>query len=62
MKRKELKQIAKKLAEQEKIIHTSTDEATVKAAQEQIFILCSKVNSLDDIAIVDEMVQEFLTL
>ena len=61
MKRKELKNLAKKIANQERIAQTSNDPAEVKRAQNEIMKLCGCVQSLEDITIIDEMVAELLT-
>lgn len=61
MKHKELKQIAEKIAKFEIIIQQNEDRATVKKAQEEIVNLSGKVHDLEDMAIIDEMVQEILT-
>lgn len=60
MKKKELKNLAKKIANAEYIIQTSSDEKEIKRAQMEIMTLSGHVNSLEDIEIIDEMVQEFL--
>ena len=60
MKKKELKNLAEKIAKQEVIIQTSKDSAEVQAAQEEIMRLSSRVHDLQDIDIIDEMVQDLL--
>ena len=60
MKRKELKNLAKKIANAEYIIQTSSDEKEIKRAQMEIMTLSGHVDSLEDIEIIDELVQEFL--
>ena len=60
MKRKELKNIAKKIAKAELIIQTSEDPAAVKRAQQEVMELCGQALSLEDMTIIDEMVQEIL--
>ena len=60
MKKKELKNLAKKIAEAEYIIQTSEDKEDIVAAQNTILHLTSKVAmDLEDMTIVDELVQEF---
>lgn len=60
MKKKELKNLAKKIAEAEYIIQTSEDKEDIIAAQNTILHLTSKVAmDLEDMTIVDELVQEF---
>lgn len=60
MKRKELKNLAKKIAQAEHIIQTSDNQDEIQQAQMEIMTLSSHVDSLDDITIIDEMVQELL--
>lgn len=60
MKRKELKNLAKKIAQAEHIIQTSDNQDEIQWAQMEIMTLSSHVDSLDDITIIDEMVQELL--
>ena len=60
MKKKEQKALAQKIAKYELIVQTSTDKKQVRDAQDKIIELSGKVESLDDIAAIDEMVQEIL--
>ena len=60
MKTKELKNLAKKIANAELVVQTSEDPQAVCKAQNQIMELSSHVHSLDDITAIDEMVQEIL--
>lgn len=60
MKRKELKNLAKKIAQAEHIIQTSDNQDEIQRAQMEIMTLSSHVDSIDDITIIDEMVQELL--
>lgn len=60
MKRKELKNLAKKIAQAEHIIQTSDNQDEIQRAQIEVMTLSSHVDSLDDITIIDEMVQELL--
>lgn len=60
MKQKELKNLAKKIAKYEFIIQTSDDSKAVRDAQDAIMELSGKVNSLEDIMIIDELVQEYI--
>lgn len=60
MKRKELKNLAKKIAQAEHIVQTSDNQDEIQHAQMEIMTLSSHVDSLDDITIIDEMVQELL--
>lgn len=61
MKRKELKNLAKKIAEAEYIIQTSDDSKAVSKAENEIIELSGKATSLEDMMIIDEMVQEILS-
>ena len=60
MKKKEQKALAQKIAKYELIIQTSQDKKQVRDAQDKIIELSGKVESLDDIAAIDDMVQEIL--
>ena len=60
MKKKELKELAKKIAKCEFIIQTSSDKKAIVRAQDDIMSLSGRVESLDDITIIDEMVQDIL--
>lgn len=61
MKKKELKNLAKKIADAEYIIQTSDDKKKVAKAQQEIFELSRHVESLDDMTAIDELVQEILS-
>lgn len=61
MKKKDLKILAKKIAEAEYIIQTSQDQKEVAKAQDTIFELSKKAMSFEDMTIIDEMVQEILS-
>ena len=60
MKKKEQKALAQKIAKYELIVQTSDDKKRVREAQDKIIELSGKVETLDDIAAIDEMVQEIL--
>lgn len=60
MKKKEQKALAQKIAKYELIVQTSQDKKQVRDAQDKIIELSGKVESLDDIAAIDEIVQEIL--
>ena len=60
MKQKELKNLAKKIAKFELIIQQSDDMAERAKAEAAIMELSGKVNSLEDIVIIDELVQEYI--
>jgi short-subunit dehydrogenase involved in D-alanine esterification of teichoic acids len=61
MKKKELKSLAKRIAEAELIIQTSTDKKEINDAKWKIMDLSNQAIDLEDIAILDEMVQEILS-
>ena len=61
MKRKELKNLAEKIAKQEYIIQTSNDNVAVQAAQEEIMRISIRVHDFQDIDLIDEMVQDLLS-
>lgn len=60
MKKKEQKALAQKIAKYELIVQTSDDKKQVRDAQDKIIELSGKVETLDDIAAIDELVQEIL--
>ena len=60
MKKKEQKALAQKIAKYELIVQTSDDKKQVRVAQDKIIELSGKVETIDDIAAIDEMVQEIL--
>ena len=60
MKKKEQKALAQKIAKYELIIQTSDDKQRIRDAQDKIMDLSGRVETLDDIAAIDEMVQEIL--
>lgn len=61
MKKKELKNLAKKVADYEYIIQTSNDSYEKNKAQDEIMRLSSMVHSFEDLDVMDEMVQEILS-
>ena len=60
MKKKELKNLAKKIAKYELILQNSMDTKEKEQAQNEIMKLTSEVHSFEDIDLLDEMIQEFL--
>ena len=60
MKKKEIKNLAQKIAKYERIIQTSDDKKLVRQAEEEIMKLSSSVDSLDDMVAIDELVMELL--
>lgn len=60
MKRKELKNLAKKIAKAEYILQ-HTDDLKIKAkAEAEIMELSGHVSSIEEMTIIDEMVQDLL--
>ena len=60
MKKKEQKALAQKIAKYELIVQTSNDKKRIHDAQDKIMELSGHVETLDDMAAIDEMVQEIL--
>lgn len=60
MKKKELKNLAEKIAKCEYVIENSKDTSAISAAQEEIMRLSSKVHDFQDIDTIDELVQSLL--
>lgn len=60
MKRKELKELAKKIAKAELIIQHNEDSKQVQQAKDEIMKLSGHVDSLEDIMLMDEFVQDIL--
>lgn len=60
MKRKELKKLAKRLAELELIIEHSDDHEERLRAQNEVLDISSRVVSIEDMLALDEMTQEIL--
>lgn len=60
MKKKEIKNLANKIAKFERIIQTSDDKEAIKQAEEEIMKVSSSVKSLEDMMAIDEMVLELL--
>lgn len=61
MKKKELKNLAQRITEQERILQdTSITSDERREAENNIFLLASKVTSLEDMDLLDEYIQELL--
>ena len=60
MKRKELKNFAKQIVEAEKIIEANQDKQKVYQAQQKVMDITNRLDSLDDILLLDELVQEIM--
>ena len=61
MKKKELKNLAEKIAKYEYIVENSNDQAEISTAQEEIMRLSSKVHNFEDLDQLDELIQSILT-
>lgn len=61
MKKKELKNLAQKIAKAERVIQSLDSTTADKSkAEQEIMTLSSHVDKLEDMIIIDEMVQEIL--
>lgn len=60
MKKKELKNLAKKIASCEYVLQTSNDGYERDQARDEIMKISSGIHSFGDLDIIDEMVQELL--
>ncbi len=60
MKKKEIKNLAQKIAKYERIIQTSDDKKAIAQAEEEIMKVSSSVHSLEDMMAIDELVLELL--
>lgn len=60
MNKKELKNLAKKIAKYEKIIQTTEDAKERRNAENEIMKLTSSVKSFDDLMTLDEIIQDIL--
>ena len=56
MKKKELKEIANKIAKAERTIATSSDKQEIANAKAQIFEMSSKITDPEDFIKIDELV------
>ena len=60
MTKKELKKIAKELARLEHILNTTDDSEVRYRTEQEIFIMANKVEDLEDMVMLDEMVMTLL--
>lgn len=60
MKRKELKNLAKKIAKAEMIMQNSSDAAEIGRAQQEIMDLSSKVSNIEEMIELDDLIQEII--
>ena len=61
MKKKELKTLAKRIADAEFIIQTSADKKEINKAKNSIMELSNHDIDLEDMIILDELVQDILS-
>ena len=61
MKKKELKTLARRIADAEFIIQTSADKKEINKAKNSIMELSNHAIDLEDMIILDEMVQDILS-
>lgn len=60
MTKKELKKLAKELARLERIVKTTEDSEARYRAEQEIMTLTNKVEDLEDMVMIDEMVMTLL--
>lgn len=60
MKKKEIQQLAKKIALCEQVLKNNPDSKTKQELELEIMKLCSKVKNLEDMEALDEAVQDIL--
>lgn len=60
MKHKDLVKLARKIAEAEKIIQTSSDKEEVNKAQQRVIELSGQVKTIEEMLNLDEILQDFL--
>jgi short-subunit dehydrogenase involved in D-alanine esterification of teichoic acids len=61
MKKKELKSLAKRIADAEFIIQTSSDKKEINDAKQKIMELSNHAIDLEDIMALDELIQDILS-
>ena len=60
MKQKEIKNLAKKIAQQENILQNSTSLEEKARAEKEIIKLSACVKSIEDMVLLDDAIQELL--
>lgn len=60
MKKKELKNLANKIAQAERVIQTSSNKTEIFEAEQRIIELSGRATNIEDMMQIDEMVQEIL--
>lgn len=61
MKKKELKSLATRIAAAEQIIAKNEDAEAVRKAKNTVMELTERLDGMDDLLAVDEMVQEIIS-
>ena len=60
MKKKELKNLAQKIAAAERVIQNSNDKNEIYNAEQEIMRLSGSISSITDMMALDEMIQTLL--
>ena len=60
MRTKELKKLAARIAKLESIIERNEDQDKVKKAQDEIMDISGRIDDVEDLFRIDELVQEML--
>lgn len=60
MKTKEIKNLAKKIAQQEKILQNASTTEEKSRAEKEIVRLSSRVKSIEDMVALDDAIQDIL--
>ena len=60
MKNKERKNVAKQLAALEEKLAKTTDLREKELIEREVILICSKIQSMEDMIVIDEMVQSML--
>ena len=60
MTKRELRKLAKRIADLEKVIQANENQEKVTKAQRKIYNLSSKINDPEDMFLLDELIQQEL--
>lgn len=60
MNKKELKQLAELIVQQEKLLKKATNQKEKKVIEQKIMELCSHCHSLNDMITLDDIIQNLL--
>lgn len=60
MKKKEIKKLAKQIAEAEQLLATSSDKQEIRYAKELIIYYSRQIKTVEDMLLIDDMVQQIL--